>query len=206
MARLVARSAKSYSRAVAWLKVILPLSAMGILSTLFLLSRNHDPNAELPYSNIDLRDAARSERVTKPTFSGTNETGDLIAFTADSARPDADHRQEAENVASEINLTSGETINFIGDHGIIDQSIDTATLLGGVVITSSTGYRIRTEALDSGMREVHAESKGPIKGDGPPGTFSAGRMVLTSDPATGDAYLVFTEGVKLVYDPDKPQE
>ncbi|QOL82102.1 hypothetical protein [Pseudooceanicola spongiae] len=202
----MARSARSYSRAVAWLKVILPLSAIGILSTVFLLSRSHDPNASLPYSTIDLRDAARNERVTMPSFSGTNETGDLIAFTADTARPNAANQQEADNVAAKIDLTSGQTITFVGDHGIIDQPIDTATLLGGVVITSSTGYKILTEALDSGMRQVHAESKGPISGDGPPGHFSAGRMTLTSDPATGDAYLVFTEGVKLVYDPGKPQE
>ena len=41
------------SRVVAWLRVLLPLAALAILSTLFLLPKSHDPDAAIPYADVD---------------------------------------------------------------------------------------------------------------------------------------------------------
>ena len=54
------------------------------------------------------------------------------------------------------------------------------------------------------MRQTRAETEGEIRAEGPPGTFTAGRMHLTTDPETGQAYMVFTDGVKLIYEPGAP--
>lgn len=194
---------------VAWLKILLPLAALGLLSTLFLLSKNIDPTTTIPFTTIDLRERAATEAVTAPEFAGATEDGDLIAFRAVSARPDpeSNSRMFAETLDARIDLASGAVITFRADGGTVDDAADRAELTGDVVVESSTGYTVTTERLISGMRHVHAETPGPIAGTGPPGDFTAGRMLITPKAgADGDVQMLFTEGVKLLYDPPDPKE
>lgn len=194
-----------YSRMVAWLKIILPLAALGLLATLFLLSRSIDPNNSIPFSQIDLKERARDQQVTAPYFSGASPQGDLIAFTATAARPDPTDkgRAIADNPSARIKLTSGTLVTFQANKGILDESADSAILSGNVVMTSSIGYVVRTDALTTGMRDVHAETQGPVTADGPLGKFSAGKMQLSSNPETKEFHLLFTGGVNLLYQPAK---
>ncbi|MCA0920342.1 LPS export ABC transporter periplasmic protein LptC [Pseudooceanicola nanhaiensis] len=192
-----------YSRVIAWLKVILPLAALGLLSTLFLLARTVGPSAELPFADTDLQERIRNQQITNPTFAGATATGDLIAFTAEVARPDPEGRSRlnADVVDAQIDLKAGARITFRADSGSFDDPADRAELAGNVVITSSEGYRIETEELISALRSIEAETPGTVRAEGPPGRFTAGKMVLTTATSGSDAQLVFTDGVKLVYDP-----
>lgn len=194
-----------HSRVVAWLKIIFPLMSLAILSTLFLLSRSVDPTKTIPFAKIDLKERARDQRITAPHFSGASAAGDLLTFTADFARPDplAQNRIIAQNLSSRILLVSGTLLTFSSETGTIDEPSDEVVLVGAVVMESSTDYIVHTEKLITGMREVRAETEGQIDAVGPIGRFSAGKMLLTSDPATGDAHLIFTNRVKLVYDPQQ---
>ncbi|WP_322867325.1 LPS export ABC transporter periplasmic protein LptC [Aquicoccus sp. G2-2] len=202
----------TYSRVVAWLKILLPLLALGLLATLFLFSRSIDPTSTIPFTTIDLTERARDEQVTNPQFAGATTKGDLIAFRAAKARPDPDDASRALATAldARIDLKSGNTITFSADHGSVDQQKDRAELDGNVVIKSSTGYRVTTKKLISGMKEIHAETPGPVNGEGPPGSFTAGRMLLTDHAAEGvpesDVHLLFTDGVKLIYDPSRKKD
>lgn len=192
-----------YSRIVSWLKIIFPLAALAILSTLFLLSRGRDSTNAIPYSRVDLQERMKEGMVSKPHFSGATSGGDLITFTADNAKPDPedDSKALAEKLSARIDLTSGTKITFASDAALLDTAQETARLTGGVIVISSTGYDLRTESLTTSMREIEAETDGPVSGTGPAGTIDAGKMVLSSDPETKDAHLLFTNRVKLVYHP-----
>ncbi len=198
----------SYSRLIAWLKILLPLAALALLSTLFLLSRNIDPTTTIPFTTIDLRERAQKQQITQPEFAGASEEGDLIAFRADTALPDPNDpsRAFAESINAKIDLKSGATIMFRANEGMLEESDDRVELEGGVLITSSTGYRVTTDRLISGMRSVHAETPGPISGKGPPGTFSAGKMLISNAGKDVGVQMLFTDGVKLLYDPQKTKE
>ena len=197
-----------YSRLVAWLKILLPLAALGLLSTLFLISRGGETGDGIPFAEFDLEQRARDQGVTAPSFAGATEAGDLVTFTASSARPDPEDRNRAlaSHISARIELSEGGEVRFSAKSGTLDQGSDTARLVGGVTVTSSTGYRVLTEDLVTGIETLRAETGGPVEADGPPGRFSAGRMVMRSDPASGHVQLVFTEGVKLVYDPAEKKE
>lgn len=194
-----------YSRLVAWLKILLPVAALALLSTLFLLSRGRDHSGELPFSQIDLQERAKEEVISAPRFSGATPQGDLITFTAETARPDPDidNVAHARNPSAEIDLTSGTHISFQAGSGVLDTGKEEAELMGGVVITSSTGYTIRSENLKTRISAIGAETDGPVTAEGPPGTIEAGKMLLTSDPETDQVQLLFTNGVKLVYQPQQ---
>ncbi|MGH1454850.1 MAG: LPS export ABC transporter periplasmic protein LptC [Paracoccaceae bacterium] len=192
-----------YSRLVAWLKVILPLAALALLSTLFLLSRSVAPVSQIPFSKVDLQERAKDQQLTRPSFAGATEKGDLIRFTAESVRPDSElnGRALAISPSAQIDLLGGAVIAFKANEGEVDQAEDEARLRGDAVLTSSTGYTVRTQEIVSGMEHVRAHTPGPVAGEGPPGSFSAGRMDLTTNPETGAAHLVFTGGVHLIYEP-----
>lgn len=197
-----------YSRLVAWLKILLPVASLGLLSTLFLLSQNIDPTVTTPFTTIDLDERAREQVITAPEFAGATAEGHLISMRAASAKPDPTHpsRAFAADLSARIDLNSGTVIKFTSAAGTVDESEDRAELTGSVVIESSTGYYVTTDHLITGMRQVRAETPGAVTGIGPPGRFSAGKMLLTADMDGKNTQLLFTNGVKLIYDPATTKE
>ena len=196
-----------YSRMVAWLKVLLPLMALALLSTLFLLSRNIDPMASIPFAESEIQDRLRDQQITGPFFSGSTEAGDQISFTADKmGTNDVNGDTVAEGVSAQIDLASGARISFSADIGAINLAQDRSVLSGAVQITTSTGYTVHTNELIAAMSALNIHSPGEVKGDGPIGTLTAGSMRLHAKETDGPAQLVFTNGVKLIYDPQTKRD
>lgn len=194
---------RHYSRLVAWLKILLPLAALGLLSTLFLLSRDVATTPTIPFSQIELEERMRGQQITSPAFAGATARGDLIALTAASATPVADERGQVKlsDLKATIDLLGGTRIILIAGTGAANEADDLVRLDGGVIIESSIGYRITARTLETGLRSLRAETDQQIDATGPPGRFSAGAMRLIADPDGSNAHLVFTNGVKLVYEP-----
>lgn len=199
----MARADNTYSRVVAGMKILLPLAALGLMSTLFLISRTVDPSKSVPVANIDLEQRAQDLGVTNPSFAGVTESGDEIAFSARQARPEPDmpRRLVAEQVAAEMRLAGGTVITLHARQGRLDQEAMAAALLGAVRITTSTGYAMETERLDARLDVLFAESAGPVRATGPIGALEAGRMILRHNAETDTAEVLFTGGVKLIYRP-----
>jgi lipopolysaccharide export system protein LptC len=76
-----------WSRLVALLKVLLPLTALAILSTLFLISNRINPDDALPYAEVDVEARLKEPRITAPTYAGTTSDGAALEVTAAEARP-----------------------------------------------------------------------------------------------------------------------
>jgi lipopolysaccharide export system protein LptC len=198
----MAAAIDGYSRLVAWLKIILPLIALGILATLFLVSRTIDPSQTIPYADVDVQDLARNQRVGAPSYSGMTRDGAAISFQADSARPDADPegRVTADRPMARIDLPTGRSIVMVADQGYVDQKQGIAALDGNVRLESSDGYVIETDMAQTRLDATSMESAGPVNGRGPMGNISAGRVILTRI-ADGSYVLRFEMGVNLVYRP-----
>ncbi|HDR29767.1 MAG TPA: hypothetical protein ENN83_14595, partial [Rhodovulum sp.] len=56
----------AYSRFIALAKIVLPLAALGILSTLFLISRDTPSGDDLPYSRVAVDELIREQRIGAP--------------------------------------------------------------------------------------------------------------------------------------------
>jgi lipopolysaccharide export system protein LptC len=190
-----------YSRLVAWLKVLLPLMALVLLSTLFLLSRNIVPIASLPFADTEIDERLRGQQITTPFFSGTTDSGDRVVISAGKMATRSELGNEADNFSAQIDLTSGTRINLTADSGQFDMSRNASTFEGNVLIFTSSGYYIKSDELIGEFDELSLVSPGPVVGTGPFGTVDAGQMRLRRDGADSNAHLLFTNGVKLVYTP-----
>ncbi len=199
----------AHSRLVAGLKVLLPLTALVLLSTVFLLSRSTTDEPELTFFD-DPEAIPERDTVTAPYYTGSTPEGHAVAITADSARPMPDDPAGvlADRLAASFRLTDGSRISVTADSAAVNEPADQMVLSGEVVIDSSTGYVLRTPELRSALRTIRADAPRGVTGRGPVGDLSAGSLRIREIGPEAAVQLIFTNGVKLVYQPARqsPEE
>ncbi len=191
-----------YSRVVGWLKILLPLLALGILSMLFLVSKDRDPDGTLPYSEVDVRELAREARIGRPAYSGVTRDGTIITVSAATARPDPEHEDGMliDDLTAILESDGDVRTEVRGGSGRLDSGRDALMLFRDVRITTSTVYSITSDAIEIGLDQTWLESPGPVNAAAPFGSLTAGSLRL--DRADdGDQTLVFKNGVRLLYQP-----
>jgi lipopolysaccharide export system protein LptC len=198
---MMAQPVDRYSRRVAWLKVILPLMALAILSTLFLLSRQIDPTAAIPFGGSEIEERLPTQQITEPFFSGTTAQGDQLSFTADTMQSTTGGGTVAEGLSAEIEYVSGAWIDVQAGQGAFRLTEQLIDLSGGVSISTNTGYAIQTEAVSTQLEDGTMIANQTVMADGPGGQITSGGFMATSSGAGKTNQLLFTNGVKLIYDP-----
>ncbi|WP_108483743.1 hypothetical protein [Oceaniglobus ichthyenteri] len=207
----MARFDNRYSRLVAWLKVILPLTALAILSTLFLVSKKADPTRAIPYSEVEVAAILREQRIDRPDYSGVTRDGTAITMAATSARPETTDSVSAEQLRLRLETRDGGILDLTAGTGLVDTGRQQADLTDGVKILTSTGYAIETQGVSARLDITDVFSEGEISAQGPMGQLNAGQMQLKQHPAPGSAedgpsyVLVFNQGVRLIYQPNATQ-
>ena len=99
----------------------------------------------------------------------------------------------------------GGEIKLDSNSGLIRPDKGTATFVGDVVITTSDGIQVTTDLLNTSLEEIRGDTPGQVDGTGVIGTFSAGRMQFGTEKKDGPVHILFTDGVKLVYEPTKAE-
>lgn len=195
--------ADRHTRVVGWLKVALPLAALAILSTLFLVARRIDPEAALPYAEVDVEELAREPRMTAPTYAGTTSDGSALTLSAEEARPAAEGAPaKAAGLRLELASPDGSRTDLAAATAQMDAESREIVMSGGVTVTTSSGYRLETAEVAAKLDRTGLESRAPVVATGPAGEIRADGMVVRQDDQTPGAYvLVFNGGVRLVYQP-----
>lgn len=195
----------AYSRAVAVAKIILPLIALGLLATMFLLARPAPQNTQVAPEDLRILELAREQRLGAPTYTGVTEQGTQVTLSAAALRPDINvpTLSYGEDLRANLITPDGQVYDISAPLGQMDEEVGVATFLDLVEITSSSGYVIQTDAAELRTDLTSFESLSPIMATGPMGQLEAGRMKIDLDP-TGNAttQLVFTQGVRLIYTPE----
>ena len=197
----------AHSRLVGTLKVALPLAALALLSTLFLLSRGRPPESALPYAQVDIDTLLREPRLTAPTYSGVTREGDEVIFSAETAFPGAPETGTgARAVAPLLRLIgpAGTETRAEALEARIDPAAQLLVLAGDVRVQTADGYRIASARVQASLDRSRMESPGAVTAEGPQGTIAAGGFTLTRGDAPGQEVLVFNGGVKLLYRPEAP--
>jgi len=192
-----------HTRRVVWLKVALPLVALAVLSTLFLLADRIDPDDAPTLAEVDVEGLAREPRITAPTYAGTTADGGALTLSAEVAQMQTDtNPANLHRLTLALATTDGAVTEVEAADAVLDPNTRQIVLSGGVIATTSSGYRIETAELVAGLDASHLQSRASVVATGPAGRIEAGGMTLSQDPDTPGAYLlVFNQGVRLVYQP-----
>ncbi|MEM7613666.1 MAG: hypothetical protein AAF245_01395 [Pseudomonadota bacterium] len=197
------------SRVVGLLKVVFPLTAVGLLALVFLWQAEDDLGGGLTFSNADLEAMATGLKLSQPQFSGASMGGDIYDFRARTVVPrDIDLTMaDIEALDGRVLYADGRVVELTSETAEIDLENRKVVLQTGIVITTSDGYRAKAERLDVDVSAAILEATGPIEATGPVGRITAGRMTIA--PAEGfeapvrvnETLTRFSGGVKLTYTP-----
>ena len=190
-----------HSRIVMILKVTLPLVALAILSSLFLFSREIDPEDAIPYADVEIADRLAQPRMTGAGFSTVTSDGATLTLAADEATP-SEGGGRVTGLKGELSTADGFRAEISAGSGQLDNNAGTVVLDAGVRLATSTGYEVTTDQLTLGTDRSFMESGGAVLATAPIGQLEAGglRMDVTGDGKTH--LLVFNKGVRLIYQPN----
>jgi len=190
-----------YSIFVNWSKIMLPLAALALLSTVFLLARGGKMDTTIPLAELEA--IAREPRISAPRFAGTAEDGSAIAVSAELMRPDpaSPERFFIESIRATVDAPDGSRIEMTSGSGVIDGRARTVELSALVRLATSDGYMMETAGLRAQMDSGQIASLGPLEVRTPFGQLTAGRLIISTDPGGLGQQMVFNEGVRLLYHP-----
>ncbi len=198
------RSDNHYSRFVAWVKLALPLAALGLLSTLFLVPGDPGRHALQGVPADELRTLMQRRLLREPTFSSVTEDGGALTVTAETATPLATDSDlfEVTGLAVALDRADGGRATLAARGGIVDRREQEGTFSGDVRLVTSEGWLLRTERLETALDGSRAVSPLPVRIEGPDLTLEAGRMrAVTPEGGPPAGHVLFNGGVRLVYVP-----
>lgn len=189
------------SQLVTAAKLVLPLIGLALMSTLFMMSKRTDPEAAIPYASVDVDALSAQPQIGGASFATVTEDGTELTLRARQAVPGTDGSFSAEALELVWQRPGGLRADLVAAEG---RSTDAAqiALSGGVVMTTSTGYRLSTDHLSAATDGSTLSAPGEVRAAAPFGDLTAGAMALRPG-ADGAHVLDFTGGVRLLY---KPQE
>ncbi|MCG7521715.1 hypothetical protein [Ruegeria sp. Ofav3-42] len=191
---------------VQFFKVLLPLVAIAMLSTVFLLSRSIETNVSVPFTQKDIDERLADQIVTQPDYRGTTRKGEDVQIEATRAtQGTGGEAPTAAEFRGRLGLLSGGVITLDSNSGMIRPDKNTATFVGDVVITTTDGIVVTTDLLNTALDEIRGDTPGQVDGTGIIGDFTAGKMTFGTEKKDGPVHIIFTDGVKLVYEPQKAE-
>lgn len=194
----------AYSRAVTVLKVVLPLMALVLLSSIFLLASPVDPGRAIESAEIDVEERARDPRLTQARFAGVTRDGNALRIETETTRTDPLGRLRFQVTGLELSLdhSDGSTLRARAREGIIDRAAGRFNMAGPVQIETSPGYRLEAEQLYGLLDQTLIASDLPVHGTAPAGEIEAGNLRFERmHGGNSGNRLVFGGGVRLIYHP-----
>lgn len=187
---------------VGWAKIILPMAALALLSTLFLFARSPSDAPQIPIAQ--LAELAREQQITSPQFSSVAADGSMIAVSAKTAKPDVKSPTTLllENLVISIDAPDGTITRVTSGMSIIDSRTQTARLNGLSRLTTSNGYTMETVGVSANLRTGEVISDGPLAVQAPFGELTAGKVHIAIPKDGIGQQMVFTQGVRLLYIPE----
>lgn len=198
-----------YSTAVRLLRIALPLVALALVASIFVLSNSSALRKGLPVSTPQMAELALGQKIINPRFSGVTEGGDAYLLVADTAVPDGPDPTfvDLERPHTTIDFDNENKYWSKSQTGTIDLTENVVTMTETVEMHLSNGWNAYSEHMILYYQSGNAHSPGPIYADGPFGTVEAQEMVLTQNlddgPDRRKRLLQFKNKVKVIYLPQK---
>lgn len=187
-----------YSRFIYYVKIILPLIAIGLLATVFLFTTPRTLEGGLTFSKADLLTLQGGMQIDKPRFSGSNTAGDIYDFSAELVQPDAPKPSllDVSGLSGEIRFIKGGKLLLGADKAEYRIAEQELRMLENVMVLFSEGFYAKTTGLLAELRSGRLISDGFISASAPMGEIEAGLLRIEQD-SQENRMIWFENGVKL---------
>ncbi|HTH99985.1 MAG TPA: LPS export ABC transporter periplasmic protein LptC [Acidisoma sp.] len=189
---------KRRRRLVTWMKRLLPLAALMLLSMVMLwpeLVSQHNP-ARVSYHLATGADGTDQGSMLKAHYEGLDDTGRPYTMTAAKAvQTDAD-TVVLTQPAGDMTLKSGTWLMVQSLDGLYHAKAQHLDLSNHVVLYRDDGTTVRTSKAAINLKQATASGHEKVNADGPFGTLDAQGFAITDHGSR----LHFTGPAKLVLD------
>lgn len=185
------RPGGAYSRFVAWMKVVLPFLAVGLIVLIVIWPRlKTEDTFRIGFSSVNLTGTSEPG-VDNARYVGTDENRQPYSITADLARVEGEGLYNLELPKADLTMEDGTWLVLTAQTGRFVQKEQELELHGGVNLFHDTGYEIYTDELTLDLQKNSAESHTPVAGHGPFGELKSeglklidkGRVIYFTGPA-----------------------
>ena len=194
----------SHTRLVRILKTALPLVAIALLSTVFLVQENENNEGGLVFSSADLATLGDGLAINNPRIEGTTRDGNAYLITAEKAVPDQSQAERIEMSAFSAitRYSSGLSVEVHSPRAVAVLPSQNFSMLDHVSFRTSDGYTGNAGSADVDVKSGTLVASGGVSVDGPTGRIEADRLSVQSrfdenGDATDNPILKFEGGVAL---------
>ncbi len=186
---------KGYSFFVRFMRLALPLVAIGIIGLLLSWPRVEETLDPIPKEALVPQTVGKNELVN-PRFESADSKNQPFTITAERAIQSARDPSVVllEKPMADITMNNGAWLAAEATEGAYRQNADKLLLQGHVKLFHDKGYEMLTEKLLLNLKSREAWSDQPVYGQGPAGTLQATGMQANAETDK----LIFTGPVKLV--------
>jgi len=197
------RLARGYSRFVAVMRWLLPLSAAGLAAALIAWPylEKRDDGFHMIMSDLEIDDPDRIA-MTNARFLGTDEKGQPYTLTTSEAWQDPKNKDliHLDTVEGDILLKSGAWVALNATSGTYNQPDQVLTLRDDVSIYTDEGYELHTNVASFDLTTGKGWGDEPVSGQGPAGLLDAQGFRISQDDGrlefVGPVHMTLYPGTK----------
>ena len=171
----------TYSRLIGFLKISLPLMALAVLGTVFLITTDDGFDPGFTFSQAEFDALESGSFLDNPQINGKTENGDIFSLTA--ARIEPETREMlvifASGLVSTFDFATGNSAKIIADKAEIHPVDQLLVFPDGARIITSDGYDGTLKTLTANLETGNIFGEG-ISADGPLGQVSADFFQISS--------------------------
>ena len=198
---------KSYSRAIKWAKLIMPVIAVLLLASVFIFGKEDALRSGTISIDADTINLTTDQKITNPQFSGLTNLGDSFILKAIEAMPDSPSPEKIDLIAPSLEFDALQGVGFkiSSKNGSVNFIKQSAELNGNVYIDMTNGYKAISEKIQLNLKLGNLIAPNSVEASGPYGKIIAGSMELFKDfdnkTSQVSGNLNFSDGVTLIYLP-----
>jgi len=191
------RRTARYSRFVGVVKVLLPLMAVTILSTVFLLGDDDRFDQRQVFTPDDFNALDDTDQLTRARFAGATTQGDYLSFSTTRVSPDParENVMVFSRLSGSAKFVTGQEVQLVAPSALFFISDNRISMPKGGEISTSDGYRARMESLNADLSTGDITGN-ILDGSGPLGEITAGHFEMVLNDG-GNRVLWFSQGVRL---------
>ena len=194
----------TYSQTIFALKIILPAVAIFLIIGVFALSRGQTDQSSLPFSVREISERSREQVVANPLYIGSTQNGTEVRVAAERLVPAQGNQQITTftNVRAEF-IDDQIRIGITADEALLDAATYSVEFIGDVVMNDNERRHVSAAKLLTNRDMTNSVFLGSVHLLDRNNSIASEKLEVFRKTSTSPRRFVFTDNVKLIYNPEQ---